>query len=91
MKPARYAKAMPIQRAESPIYQAYLMRLWRDNPNAPWRVTLQSTATEELRHFATLDALWTFLQPRLAVEQDDSSLPPAGEQAENENSPRKEA
>jgi hypothetical protein len=41
---------MPTQQGESPTYQSYLVRLWRDKPSSPWRVSLQSTATEELRH-----------------------------------------
>lgn len=57
---------MPTQQGESPTYQSYLVRLWRDKPSSPWRVSLQSTATEELRHFATVEELWGFLQTRLA-------------------------
>ena len=73
MKIARYANAMPTQRAESPIYQAYLVRFWRDNPRSPWRVMLQSTATEEVRHFATVDELWAFFQTQLAVAGDNQA------------------
>ena len=61
---------MSTQQHESPIYQAYLVRFWRDNSRSPWRASLQSTATEELRHFATLDAYWSFLQTRLSGAPD---------------------
>jgi hypothetical protein len=75
-----YAGAMPPHRAESPIYQSYLVRFWRDNPRSPWRVVLQSTATEELHYFATVDELWAFVQARL---DEGSSNPPAvGESAD---------
>lgn len=55
---------MPAKQSESSIYQAYLVRFWRDKPSGFWRVSLQSTTTEELRHFATIEALWVFLQTR---------------------------
>ncbi len=44
-----------------PEYRSYLLRLWRDNPRAPWRASLQSTATGGLEHFADIDSLFAFL------------------------------
>jgi hypothetical protein len=45
-----------------PKTRSFLLRLWRDHPGAPWRATLiDGTQPEERRHFATLDALYTFL------------------------------
>ena len=44
------------------VYQAYLLRLWRDDAGAPWRATLIAVARpDEQLHFATLDALCAFL------------------------------
>ncbi|MEZ4866003.1 MAG: hypothetical protein R3C14_32105 [Caldilineaceae bacterium] len=54
-------------------YQSYLLRLWRDTPNSPWRASLQSSATEALQHFATVDELWTFLMAQMAVQEDDGA------------------
>lgn len=58
---------------DASTYQAYLLRLWRDNPQSPWRATLQSAATEELRHFATLTDLWAFLRAEMGVQDDDDN------------------
>ena len=44
------------------VYQAYMLRLWRDDASAPWRATLIAAARpDEQFHFATLDALCAFL------------------------------
>ena len=44
------------------VYQAYLLRLWRDDASAPWRATLIAAARpDEQLYFATLDALCAFL------------------------------
>jgi len=44
------------------VYQAYMLRLWRDDASAPWRATLIAVARpDEQLHFATLDALCAFL------------------------------
>jgi hypothetical protein len=42
-------------------YQSYLLRLWRDNPTAPWRALLQSTANGEKYHFVEVATLFEFL------------------------------
>ena len=43
-------------------YLAYLLRLWRDGEDKPWRATLQNPHTGERRHFSTLAALLSFLE-----------------------------
>jgi hypothetical protein len=44
------------------VYQAYLLRMWRDQADAPWRATLIAAAQpDEQLHFATLEALCAFL------------------------------
>ncbi len=44
------------------IHQSYLLRLWCDHAGAPWRATVMSVAgPSEQRHFASVDALLTFL------------------------------
>ena len=49
-----------------PTYLAYLLRLWRDHPEATWRATLQSPTNQESFSFATLDELFRFLQSQTA-------------------------
>ena len=50
----------------SDTYRAYLIRLWRDTPQAPWRVSAQSTETGEVIRFADLKALYAFLDSQSA-------------------------
>lgn len=42
-------------------YRAYLMRLWRESPQTPWRVLLIATDNQERRLFSSLEALFAFL------------------------------
>ena len=51
-------------------YQSYLLRLWRDNPRAPWQASLQSTATEETIRFPDVEQMWAFLQAQMTEEGD---------------------
>jgi hypothetical protein len=60
---------------EAASYHSYLFRLWRHNRQAPWQASLQSTATEQVIHFTSLEQLWAFLQKQLGLEAD--SLPAA--------------
>ena len=43
-------------------YCSFLLRLWREDPRAPWRASLQSTATGERHIFADIASLLAFLQ-----------------------------
>jgi hypothetical protein len=47
-------------------YQAYLLRLWRSHPEAPWRGSLQSIRTGERRLFTDLETLFAFLVEHLS-------------------------
>jgi hypothetical protein len=42
-------------------YQAYLVRLWREDIATPWRVVVTYVPTGEKRHFASLDACFAFI------------------------------
>lgn len=45
-----------------PIYQSYLLRLFREAPGTSWRATLVSiTGADEPRHFADLGSLVAYL------------------------------
>jgi hypothetical protein len=43
-------------------YLAFLIRLWRENELAPWRVTAQNATTEERQGFADLRKLVLYLE-----------------------------
>lgn len=49
-------------------YHSYLLRLWRSNPQSPWRSSVQSTASGEKHIFVDLAALFHFLNSQLAEE-----------------------
>lgn len=42
-------------------YCAYMVRLWQDGPQAPWRASAQATHGGDIVRFADLDALFAFL------------------------------
>jgi hypothetical protein len=60
-------------------YRSYLLRLWRAAPRQPWRASLQSTATNEIRTFATVERLVAFLVAGLSDGEDDPPGPPAAQ------------
>lgn len=45
-------------------YQAYLVRLWQDGPDAPWRALARDAETGDEQRFATLEQLFLFLHHR---------------------------
>ena len=53
-------------------YMAYLLRLWRvkEEGKTTWRASLQSPQTRERRGFASLDALFDFLQQQTETALD---------------------
>lgn len=60
-------------------YVAYLLRLWRvkEEGKTTWRASLQSPQTRERRGFASLDALFDFLQHQTetALDSEGSEQP----------------
>ncbi len=43
-------------------YLAYVLRLWCDGPGTPWRAAIEGVRTGERHLFATLPALFAFLE-----------------------------
>lgn len=74
-----YADNKAMNKNEESIYQSYLLRLWRDSANSPWRASLQSTATEQIYQFGDIGQMRGFLMARLGGEQEgleiDDTLP----------------
>jgi hypothetical protein len=66
-------------RPERRDYLAYLLRVWcTDTPQGPaWRASLESPHTGERQSFATLRALFTFLEAttRLAIPPTGTDTP----------------
>ena len=46
-------------------YHAYLVRIWRDNEQAPWRAATTHVASGEIHKFANVQMLWGYLQLQL--------------------------
>jgi len=42
-------------------YRAYLVRLWQEGPDVPWRALTRDAETHEERRFATIEQLFLFL------------------------------
>lgn len=57
---------------------SYLLRLWQEAPDAPWRAMLRSVMTKEEQVFPDLDGLLAFLQ-----DQAQPPLPGAQEGGTN--------
>ena len=59
-------------------YHAYLVRLWQEHPQAPWRASVQSVETGETVRFADLGQLFAFLQAQAAPNRasDDGAAAP---------------
>jgi hypothetical protein len=60
-------------------YRGYLLRLWREGPEAPWRAHLRSIATGQEHRLSSLEALFAFLEQETEID----ALP--GSQAELRN------
>jgi hypothetical protein len=60
--------------SDSARHKIYLLSLWREAPDAPWRASLRPAGGAERRGFANLEALAQFLL-RLNDHQDGGALP----------------
>ena len=57
------------QRAQPGEYRAYLVRLWREAPDDPWRAMAKDAHTGEEHHFASVEQLFVFLHDQTAGQQ----------------------
>ena len=48
-------------KAQNPVYQSYLLRMWRESKDGEWHASLQDVATSECKNFPNLAALFAFL------------------------------
>jgi hypothetical protein len=63
-------------------YHAYLIRLWREGENRPWRATVEDAHTGERVGFANLRRMFEFLEDqteKTASGKDPSLDPETGE------------
>ncbi len=57
--------------AQELTYLSYMLRLWREEPRAPWRALLHSTATGQVHLFADVGRMWAYLNAQMGGERDD--------------------
>jgi hypothetical protein len=57
----RKGDPMTDSRPPEERYHAYLVRLWQDRPDSPWRAFVRDCADDEERRFATVEELFLFL------------------------------
>jgi hypothetical protein len=65
---------MPFQPNElrpSGNYAAYLVRMWQDSDQEPWRASAQSAQSGEIVLFASLAELFAFLKAQTVVRSSD--------------------
>jgi hypothetical protein len=56
-----------------PTHHSYLLRLWRERSEAPWRVTLIAVAQpDQRRHFDTLEDCFAYLREQAAAPNGPS-------------------
>ena len=64
-------------------YHAYLIRLWRDNEQQPWRAELILPQSGEAQRFAAPEQAYAYLQQQL--EQGCRTLPTTAKGANDES------
>lgn len=57
-------------------YFAYLLRLWRDRPDSPWRAMLENPQTGERQYFAGIEELNRFFQEDVTGVESEVEEPP---------------
>jgi hypothetical protein len=55
-------------------YHAYLVRLWRDKPDVPWRVLVKEAQTARELHFVDLEQLFLFFHQEIDDSAEDEAL-----------------
>lgn len=61
--------------ARQPVnYCSYLVRLWRDQPHAPWRTSVQHVQTGEIVRFASIETLCRYLTDHATERCDDARV-----------------
>jgi hypothetical protein len=56
---------MEFTGSELTDYHSYLLRIWRDGPQRPWRASMQCAATGTVHYFADITHLLAFLQAQV--------------------------
>ena len=52
------------EHTEPLLYEAYMVRIWRDSPHSSWRASAQLVTNGETINFGNLPALFEFMMLR---------------------------
>lgn len=69
----------PLEFSAHPnAYRSYLLRVWRDGAEGPWRASLEHVVTHERHLFASLErlCLYLFALETLSDRVEESAAPP---------------
>lgn len=55
----------PFENPQPLTYMAFLLRFWREDESAPWRVTAENPHTGQKYAFSTPDEFWAFILSEL--------------------------
>ena len=69
---------MMLMVSSRPGYHSYLLRLWWGGAQYCWRPSLQCTATGQVYHFASVEALSAFLVAQPGAGGDEATSPGRG-------------
>jgi hypothetical protein len=64
-------------------YTAYLVRMWQDNEQTPWRASAQCVRTGEKVYFASPESLCAFLLAQIAASPSGEQKLPGAYNGEN--------
>ncbi|MFN8485913.1 MAG: hypothetical protein U0768_22960 [Anaerolineae bacterium] len=69
----------PTYLQSPPGYHSFLVRLWRESAEGPWRASAHCVQTGETLRFASVEALFAYLVDRVGVPSDTSTSPQPSE------------
>lgn len=64
--------------ADPERYQSFLLRLWKETPELPWRYQVHCVSTGDEYRFSELDQVIAFLQGAAGGREMTGSTAPAG-------------
>ncbi|MCA9937437.1 MAG: hypothetical protein KC418_02260, partial [Anaerolineales bacterium] len=70
--PASYAI---IAMHKHPNYHVYLLRLWQETPDSPWRILLENAHTGERCGFLRVSQLSAFLGEQMQLDNPQTDAP----------------
>lgn len=63
---------LPFSKECPPVrrYQSYLLRIWREDEQTPWRIQIENPHTHEVIGFQSLPKLKAFLDEQFPLKED---------------------